>query len=832
MPSKNNIPARIKLCLLVSFLISLFSASCAFALEGDLNGDASINWADLGLFSDQWLNTSGTADFNGSGRVDSIDYASLAGNWLKTGVPAPVSFWKLDGNAADSSGSGHNGTGSETEWSSGGICDGAALFTDPNISTKATHDYISVPTAGMTAAAGTVALWVNSTSDADNVYYFGHTADPTGFTHRIQIKNFAKSGTNPLRIGFGGNGNVFGDLTLMTPGTWFHLALTWTGTGGSGTCTVYVNGTSAGSAAYSSFSALGNFAHIGNSGQTVANGGCRALIDNVAVWSQALNASQMTIVYQNCSFTTPSAAAGPSPANGAAAVSPASDLSWTAGSGADSHDVCFGTVDPPPFVVNQTSTTYDPGTMAAGTTYYWRITEKNVFGKTTGSVWQFTTMTAPGKTFNPSPANSASDVSITADLGWSAGSNATNYDVYFGTANPPPFAANVSVVSYQLPVANYSTQYYWRIDAINAVGRATGDLWSFTTAAPSPAGKASNPNPANGSANVAISTGLAWTAGSNAESHDVYFGTANPPAFKTNTTNNSYDSGTLTLSATYYWRIDAKNTVGTTAGDLWSFTTISNIQPTKATNLLPLNGTANYGLNMNLIWAAGQNVLSHDVYIGTANPPAFKANVTTTKYNPGPLTVGTVYYWRINEVNGAGTAVGDIWQFTTRPASSSYTAPVADFFAIPLSGWDIYYQPEFISLSTGYITNYIWEYGDGTYSTELAPHHQYAQAGTYTITLNVSGPGGESTWTRTGYITVKDFETQYIWPDYIVAEPTQEAFDAALNAVEDSQTPGLAAGDPVWCGTGFPQSFSKCPLFSSFRYPGRRSGITPISSIP
>jgi len=98
-------------------------------------------------------------------------------------------------------------------------------------------------------------------------------------------------------------------------------------------------------------------------------------------------------------FTTaaalpPGQATNPSPANGATSVSTTADLSWTAGSGATSHDVYFGTVSPGTFIGNQTGTTYDTGTMANSKTYYWRIDEKNANGTTTGVVWSFTTAAA------------------------------------------------------------------------------------------------------------------------------------------------------------------------------------------------------------------------------------------------------------------------------------------------------------------------------------------------------------------------------------------------------------------------------------------------------
>ncbi|MHC4799312.1 MAG: DUF6298 domain-containing protein, partial [Planctomycetota bacterium] len=184
----------------------------------------------------------------------------------------------------------------------------------------------------------------------------------------------------------------------------------------------------------------------------------------------------------------PGQASDPSPANSATDVSINSDLSWTAGSGATSHDVYFGTDSTPDsseFQGNQAGTTYDPGSLSSNTTYYWRIDEVNGYGTTTGVVWSFTTLDVPGQASNPSPANSATDVSISADLSWTAGSGATSHDVYFGTSSPGTFQGNQGGTTYDPGTMSASTTYYWRIDEVNEAGTTTGTVWSFTTAAAS-----------------------------------------------------------------------------------------------------------------------------------------------------------------------------------------------------------------------------------------------------------------------------------------------------------------------------------------------------------
>jgi hypothetical protein len=62
--------------------------------------------------------------------------------------------------------------------------------------------------------------------------------------------------------------------------------------------------------------------------------------------------------------------------------------------------VYFGTVSPGTFQGNQTETLFNPGTLNADTTYYWRIDEKNPAGTTTGRIWSFTTS---ADTLPPSP---------------------------------------------------------------------------------------------------------------------------------------------------------------------------------------------------------------------------------------------------------------------------------------------------------------------------------------------------------------------------------------------------------------------------------------------
>jgi hypothetical protein len=102
-------------------------------------------------------------------------------------------------------------------------------------------------------------------------------------------------------------------------------------------------------------------------------------------------------------YLAPLQAFGPNPANGAVDVSQAPVLSWMAGDKAQKHDVYFGEDKAavaaadnksPLFKGSQAGTTFSPGDLAWGKTYYWRIDETNPAEADSpwkGTVWSFTT---------------------------------------------------------------------------------------------------------------------------------------------------------------------------------------------------------------------------------------------------------------------------------------------------------------------------------------------------------------------------------------------------------------------------------------------------------
>ncbi len=183
----------------------------------------------------------------------------------------------------------------------------------------------------------------------------------------------------------------------------------------------------------------------------------------------------------------------------------------------------------------------------------------------------------PFPSSNPTPAVGATQVPTTQPLTWTAGQNATSHDVYFGTTETltaADFQGNLTTTTFA-PTLAENTEYFWRVDEVNATGTTEGEVWAFKTfGTPDPA---YGPTPGNGANISATTVTLAWNAGANTTtSHKLYFGTsaeltAADLATTLAVTSTTYDVLNLEYSTTYYWRIDEVNSFGFTTGTVWSF---------------------------------------------------------------------------------------------------------------------------------------------------------------------------------------------------------------------------------------------------------------------
>jgi len=182
-----------------------------------------------------------------------------------------------------------------------------------------------------------------------------------------------------------------------------------------------------------------------------------------------------------------------------------------------------------------------------------------------------------------------------------------------------------------------------------------------------------NPVPADGAGEIAMSTDLCWDEAARANTYTVYFGVdADPPLVAEGVADTCYDGlGTLSYTTTYYWKVEAVNESGSATSDIWSFTTMPEpLPPDAPVNPDPQDGEVNVALDTDLCWDEAARADFYNVYCGEdADPPLVAEDVAGTCYDGlGTLNFDTTYYWKVEAVNGSGSAASDIWSFSTMPA--------------------------------------------------------------------------------------------------------------------------------------------------------------------
>jgi hypothetical protein len=168
------------------------------------------------------------------------------------------------------------------------------------------------------------------------------------------------------------------------------------------------------------------------------------------------------------------------------------------------------------------------------------------------------------------------------DLTWKENAlNESGFSIERSVADTTNFSeitrTDANIVKYSDKDLQKSTKYYYRVRAFNDGHSSlyTNIVFSTTLDTLGPPLPPANPSPADSSEGVNLDTPLQWDPAVGAHSYDLYIGTNDIPGFITNQTSNKYMTEGWKEATTYYWRVDAVNDFGTTAGPLWQFTTKS-----------------------------------------------------------------------------------------------------------------------------------------------------------------------------------------------------------------------------------------------------------------
>ena len=241
-------------------------------------------------------------------------------------------------------------------------------------------------------------------------------------------------------------------------------------------------------------------------------------------------------------------------------------------------------------------------------------------------------------------------------LTWAAVDGAAKYEIYRSTQQSTGFTllGTTTSTNYVNTGAAVGTTYYYKVRALNVDGAA--GAYSSTVS-----GAAKAVAPAAPTVTMTYSDSgkpkLTWSAVSGAASYRVYRSESRGTGYSLlgTTTSTSYVNTGAAVGKTYYYRVKAVNSAGTSA--------YSNIVSGTARTPAPAapvlkGGTSSASGKPQLTWAAVDGAAKYDVYRSNRADGTFsKVGSTdkTTYVNTGAVK-GVTYFYKIRAVGASGAS--------------------------------------------------------------------------------------------------------------------------------------------------------------------------------
>ncbi len=332
------------------------------------------------------------------------------------------------------------------------------------------------------------------------------------------------------------------------------------------------------------------------------------------------------------------------------------NLVWNSGGGFPAgYDVYLDTVDGTTLVSNdQTGTSYTP-TLAAGTTYYWKVVPYNSFGDATGVVtWSFKT---------PTTTQLAESFEVAVPpAGWANGTTGT-------WSRSTSYAKHGTASAYKY--GSTTTAYLLSTPRLTITETSTLDIWTLASSA-------------TGTLQVVYSPDrVTWTALGTPIAHAATYTWYNTVADLSSLAGNNYYLGIQTglQSASFYVDLAIS----------------AEITP-EAPGAPVLSAPADLAINVtefpSFTWTApttGGVPTGYNLYLDTVDGTTLYASNVTSPYTPATaLAYNTSYYWTVEAYNGAGNGpAAAVRSFTTRANPTISTFPWEVNFGTLSADWPV-----------------------------------------------------------------------------------------------------------------------------------------------
>ncbi len=452
-------------------------------------------------------------------------------------------------------------------------------------------------------------------------------------------------------------GGAVRSTTALQDNNWYHIAYVFDAQAGAGQKTkLYINGVLENTGDHTASAALGS----NGGGAPIWVGELDAargfpwdgVLDEIGIWNIALTEADVKqlMVQTKAKMLKGGIAWNPTPADGAEDVLRTTDLAWSAGEYAVTHEVYFGMsredVNAADAAVRigqglaRDVTNMDVGVLEFGQTYYWRVDEVNGapdFAVLEGDIWSFTVEPVAYPMANVvATTNGISD----ADAGPEntvngSGLDATDQhsvnstDMWLARPGDEPlyiqYAFDRVYKLHEMLVWNYNVQFEiilgFGLKDVTVEYSADGEDWTVL-----------------GDVQFAKATARADYVANTV----VDFGGVPAQFIRLNVNSGHGMMGQFGLSEVRFLYI-----------------------PAQARDPQPADGATSVEPATVLSWRAGRDATAHDVYLGSdAEDLPLVDSVAGSSLVPDELSFGTTYSWRIDAV-GDEVWAGEIWSFST-----------------------------------------------------------------------------------------------------------------------------------------------------------------------
>ena len=140
-------------------------------------------------------------------------------------------------------------------------------------------------------------------------------------------------------------------------------------------------------------------------------------------------------------------------------------------------------------------------------------------------------------------------------------------------------------------------------------------------------------------------------------------------------------------------------------------------------------------------------------------------------------------------------------------------APQADF-SVDTTAGDADLMVNFTNSTSGAVTSYFWEFGDGATSTDETPSHTYTDAGVFEVQLTATGVGGSNT--KDGVFITVDPVADFTASGTVGSAPFAVSFSDSSTGNPDTFSWDFGSSNLTLCGTpaGSNTSAQQDPMYT------------------